>query len=1385
MLRPKTRKRLTVLLIAGICIGAASAWFVAYRLHKYELGRLAYRAAGMQAFQHASYRVAADDLTHYLGNDRVDPQAIYCLAVCKTRTPRADLGNLLEARKLFMRYLELKNDDLDAQHQLLEIDQRLNVPADALSLAESLLQKNPDDVAALSAKLQQLDRDQQFAQALPVSLRLNDLKPLDLRTQITTLGLMSHLHESPSEIIARADALLAEHPGDPRFQMVRAAAAYFAGDLADTKKWLRTAAAPQPEADYALLLAGDFDKLDLWSDAQALLARAAAAPGAPAEIKAAMAQRLFEFDQPDAALALLRDADPADPAANPHLLGLKGLVLFARDRDRAAAQLAAIQSALQSRDDLTAIAWDALLHGIACKDTDALSAVRLCHIAAHLDPDNPDARCWLGQSYTAIGEDELALQCLHQAQVLASEWALPRALTARILLDRGQAGDALAQADAAFARNPKSIPVRIIRAMAGYAALPVSAGPTLIQPLIDELQNLRDGGSTDPQLLAAQVDLLSRDNQRSAAIYLATRALTAEAGLSPQALLNLLEIDRADHLDLQPAIAAKAKAIEPSDPESSLDLVRVLVSIGETDSAKSLCRSMTTRPADDWQLAAAQAREAVGDPQALPAWQSLIDTRPQNLAVQRAALISPLVNANRQLMDRAIEHLRTLTGEESLEWKLARARWQLASSDDQKNNANSAAAAMAEVVRVAPQYAMPQIIWADALTRLGDDTAAIWHLRIAQRIDPVNPTILLKLAAPLLRQGQSSEATMLIETATASSRLTNAQRLEAARLFRQAGNFDAAISLLKDDSPIHPDDPARDLLLADLLVHQGNPAAAAEIYDALMTRPQTTVTIVRAVSWFIAAHGQVDRARQCLARLNELPLPAGERETISGEFECAFGSDTAAAAQFQAALKAAPKSPAPWLAWAGLDLRRRDFTAAVKLLQDALKRLPTDPSLLAMQERARTLAGLKLDDDMQALIDSLSIDPAGEAGTATLAAIADSQTARESTDQLCDRFAAIAAQYDRYMPVLTLLVNRDCAAGRYDLARKAAAHACSASPTDAEPARLLAMIEAACSNPEAALDAAWRWRQRSLDRPGNADLAIATAQLQLHHPDDARQQLSPYLANSLALAADANGTGAMTIDLYLQSLYLLHRADEAAGIAQGLAAKAPEWKRRWLRIVSLCASAPDEGSGWIHQIEPLLSANSFDDQLARGQAWYTLGSRLQDTGCLQNALAIADPLTDARPVPADAWLLLGSIQQQLNDLPEAQAAFTKALQAAPDSPVAKNDLAMAIWLAGGDLHAAQNLAASAVASMPTNSAMHSTLGEIDQQLGDWSAAQSQFESAMSLDAQNIEAMIGLAAVKEHAGKPDLPLKQRIEARLLADNRKLPPPVKQEWDGMSR
>lgn len=486
-LRPKTKKRLAILLAAGTVGIAAASTLYLFGLNRYERGRLAYRALAMSAFQHGDYHTAAADFSSYLSNDRVDPEAIYALALCRMKLPRPDLGNLLDARKLFTRYLELRPGDLDAQHQLLDIYQKTGSPAETMTIAASLLTRNPDDVAALSAQLHQLDRDMNFSDALPISLRLNELTPLDVRTQTTTLSLMARMRKPQAEIVGRADRLLAAHPNDPRFQLVRAVAAFFIDDVDGTRKWLHTAAAgTPPDADFIILLADVFDKLNMWDESRSLLEKAAAVPNSADEIRATLVQRLFELDRYDAALAVLKNLNPQDPASDSRLLGLYGLILINHDHPSAehpSQILNAIIATLQKRDeDVLAVAWYSLLKAIIDPSpVDPLASVRLCQTAGRLDPDNADARFYLAMEYEQLGESELSLQFYRQAIQLQPEWATPCTMIARILTQRGQAGQATTMLRPRAIEIPIPLPLRLPapwRATLRY--VPARLPPTLL-----------------------------------------------------------------------------------------------------------------------------------------------------------------------------------------------------------------------------------------------------------------------------------------------------------------------------------------------------------------------------------------------------------------------------------------------------------------------------------------------------------------------------------------------------------------------------------------------------------------------------------------------------------------------------------------------------------------------------------------------------------------------------------------------------------------------------------------------------------------------------------------------------------------------------------------
>ena len=489
--RPKTKRRLLILLIGGISIIGAGVIFVVLQLHRYENHRLAFRAAGMAAFEQGDYRTAADDLSRYLVNDRMDGEAIFDYGIARSKLPQADLKNLIDARDSFKLYLEINNGDVACEHQLLGVYQKLNYSSDAIDLSHELLRANPDDVPALLAELTELIHQQQYQTALPVAMHLNDLTPFDVQTQGTTYELMWHLQKPGTDLTNRADQMVKAHPDDPRFELLRAVAAYWTGDVEGSKRWLRTAATrPPPDSGFVMMLTGAFDHVGLWSDALGALEKNAITPIATATIKASLLQRWWESGKFDRAIELTNQLDSSDPKTDSNLLGQRAFSLFGKyqtEKKALSPEFDADLQVLQHRpDDPMASCWGSVLLAITEPNpTDPMKPVRLLEDARRMDPTNSDACFFLGRQYFRIGESELGLQALRQTTQLQPEWAAPFAFMARAQMNRGQLDVALQSVEQAVARDPNSTDAQTALAMVRYRQIPSDANASDCAPELE------------------------------------------------------------------------------------------------------------------------------------------------------------------------------------------------------------------------------------------------------------------------------------------------------------------------------------------------------------------------------------------------------------------------------------------------------------------------------------------------------------------------------------------------------------------------------------------------------------------------------------------------------------------------------------------------------------------------------------------------------------------------------------------------------------------------------------------------------------------------------------------------------------------------------------
>jgi Tfp pilus assembly protein PilF len=603
-------------------------------------------------------------------------------------------------------------------------------------------------------------------------------------------------------------------------------------------------------------------------------------------------------------------------------------------------------------------------------------------------------------------------------------------------------------------------------------------------------------------------------------------------------------------------------------------------------------------------------------------------------------------------------------------------------------------------------------------------------------------------------------------------------------VLRLAGESKKASALLENSPGDHTVD--QDLLLARIYSEQGDDVSASHIYSQLMQVPKPTNPVLRDFAWFQASRGSFADAREILKRLDTSSAGPGEIQLINADFEATFGTSQSAAAAYRAAASEAPTNPQTWLSLAGFDLRGRDFYAAAAAADEGLKWNIADPALTAMAARARTLATLAPEMDVQPLIESLSLDPGNSSGVATLTALATSHAAKESPQQSLARLNAVAQANLRYLPVQLILASRDGDAGLNDDAVQVASRAVVEFPTSPESARLLARINYSIGRWSDALAAATEWRKRTLAHPQPADNAVACDQEQLGNPEAAFEILAPFMPRSLpAVQASPNVSSddSMTVFLDARALALRHNYAQMQIMLAPLCSQSGYWRRQCLKIIA--ETAPDAGTATaqISKVEAAVPAGSIDDRVALADARFTAGVRLGDEGLLQRALDGLQALTDAGSAPVDAWILLGGVDQALNQPADAEKAYRQALSTSPGMPTAANNLATLILQRNGDLREARSLAQQAVAAHPGDSTFNTTLGQVEAQAGDLDAAQAQLENAVRLDPQNTSALVSLAEVLCRAAKLDKALAtvQRVDNIMQITHKPLAPAVRLQLD----
>lgn len=194
----------------------------------------------------------------------------------------------------------------------------------------------------------------------------------------------------------------------------------------------------------------------------------------------------------------------------------------------------------------------------------------------------------------------------------------------------------------------------------------------------------------------------------------------------------------------------------------------------------------------------------------------------------------------------------------------------------------------------------------------------------------------------------------------------------------------------------------------------------------------------------------------------------------------------------------------------------------------------------------------------------------------------------------------------------------------------------------------------------------------------------------------------------------------------------------AAGCDNHMAAKRGEAEHRWAasraEMVTNMAQHSYERGNFARareQLDPIIRSGT-----PYAPAYVLMARLAADQGDLDEARNYACSATQVDGASAEAWYVLGTVEQTLGHRQKALTAFGKAAGEEPFNPrhvVAEAEMFVAI----GEVEAAERTLAAACDQMPGSAEVHASYGAVLSRLGRYEAAAGQYRIAMRLDPENM------------------------------------------------
>ncbi len=1363
IVRAKTKRRL-IILAAAVVLAAgalAGAFFVHRQMQR--TNALRARDEGMAALEKHDYFTAMHRIGTYCNIFKEDADARYHYAEARLQVAERDGGHISQATNSLRYALDLQPGHRKAAKLLLDLYVQRRQPSEAVALADRMLVADPKDAHALRSRAVAHAMLRNQDKALADATAAAALDPADIGGQILLMDVKRLKGEAADKIVEQAKALVDAHPNDGRFELVMAVACLGANNAQQAAEWLRKAASRDVhDPAFVERLAGAAVRVGLFQESFNAIDSAAKA-NPDVNLQRLLAARLAERNAWQPLLDRIV-ADPSLPGSDAALLALRAMAFFELGRHGDAQP---ILTALASRQgNPVASDWVAVLRAVYGGEKPKAIA-EVCQLAVGRFSDNAFFRRFAAEAYEKLGENDTALQHWTRAAQSAPAWSLPPIQLARSYTARRRIEDAIRWGQYACACDPKnpealsSLAMAYLPAIGGMRAEEVGK----VLQLVEEVQKL---SPNEPRTLPLQVLLLARTGQKEAAIARLKQVLASPRMPDEKVLIELAAVSRFQQLDMESACYAASEQTHGLTPDLAFARAAALAEAKQPQQGLDLIKTAMAAPHKGdpaaWELARARFLEVTKDPAAREACIKLGDAYTDNADIQWFCLAAASVQSDHDFVGRTLDRAKALVGDQGVNWRLAKAQWQLRG----KRNDRDLADAIKLLIGVKADSDLPvvNLLLAEAYAALGSTSESIAELRTALVKEPGNIATAMQLSRLHQQRGEYNDAAAYLNRILQNAAASSQQRQAAAELLARQGNADEALRAM-EQLAAQGDQSTSDLLLAQLYRQRNDIQKCDEMCRKLLQNPDEGD--IRFVADFYRSQGRAQEAGQVLALLDKLTLKPGIKDLILGDYQERAGAFDKAIEYYTAATRAAPDNAAAWKAVIAANLTAGRIPAALAAVDQASRLLASDEALAAFKTQASVLQSVFADlDKVQPwlrpaiagsrliAISLLRVADDNAAAIESLRILAAARASGERPDAVIAKLRPLADRNARFLPLQLMLTDLCLAVGRFDDAAAIASRTTQAFPGAVEPARAQAQALAAAGRWSEAVPAAQQWRQRTLAQPLQADLLLANAHLNLNEPAIALKSLEPHVKSAIQQPESM----AAVLTLQARALVQSRRSAQAADLLRPLLAKAPAWRAVWMDLAWRFTADEKTAVAWMNEISPLVPADAADEQINLAFGWHMLKQRSADPAVqaaaadslARAAKGAASIAAAANPATPELLFRLGMMQESGNDLPAAEASYRQAIRLDERHGNALNNLAMVLVNRGGDLNEALKLAAGAVQSNPREGNYHDTLATVQLALKQYDAAIASMNAAMRLEPANVDMRINLASVYDQAGK---------------------------------